>query len=378
MRILTVSNVPLLASTGSGYVIAGYVDRMRARGHHVKTLEPRDYLRRPGLGGARRLRTLLGYTRATLRAVAAEEFDVVELWGGESWQSARTLAAGPQRPLLVARSNGLEPHARRWEAASGLVPRPSFAGRLFDRWQRVEDAFRRVDALTLVSTFDAAFAHERGYQPADRMRVLENPLLDDWLGQPPPTSRPPVLGYFGSWSARKGNTILPAVITETLRAHPAWRAQLVGPGPEVATEFADDLRARIEFVPHVHDKAQLQSLYRGVAVVLMPSVYESFGLVTAEAMACGCAVVASPVGFAAGLRPDEEALLVSELTSAVWTHTMCEFLRTPSRIAAVAGRGQAAVQRLRWNDAVEELEAFYHEQRARHALRDEPPPRDQP
>lgn len=366
MRILTVSNVPLLSSTGSGYVIAGYVERMRARGHEVTTLEPRDYLRWPRIGGARRLRTLLGYTRATLRAVAAEQVDVVELWGGESWRSARSLAPRTHRPLLVGRSNGLEPHVRRWESASGFVAPPGLAGRLFDRWQQVESAFRCVDALTLVSPFDASFAAQQAYQPAERTLVLENPLLDDWLGQPPPQNRPPVLGYFGSWTPRKGSAILPDVIAETLRAFPSWRARLVGPGPETRAAFAADVRERIELIPHVHDKSRLRALYRDTAVVLMPSVYESFGLVTAEALACGCAVVASPVGFAAGLRQGTEAWLVPELTRDAWTRATCELLRAPTLIPAMTRAGQAVVQRLRWTDAVSTLEDFYTAQLLRH------------
>lgn len=358
MRLLTVSNVPLEASAGSGYVISGYVQHLRARGHEVTTLEPRDYLPWPSRRGAHRLRMLLGYTRATHRAVNRGRFDVVELWGAESWLVARQLAARPSRPFLVGRSNGLETHFRAALAAHGAA-QPGLAGRLFDRWQSPADAFRRVDALTVVSRFDADYATAAGYQPPERLLHLDNPLPPEWLGQPLGPARPPVLGFFGAWLENKGRALLPEIFAAALRAAPKWRGLIVGPPAEAPTAFAPELRARLTFVPFTSDKAHLRELYRGCAVTLLPSAYESFGLVAAEALACGCALVASPVGFAAGLRDGEEALLVRERSVRAWSEALVPLLRDPARRAQLAAAGHARVQALAWPATVDRLEAFY-------------------
>lgn len=358
MRILTVSNVPLDPSLGSGYVICGYLERLRARGHEVVTLDPRDYTLWPRLRAARRLRTLFGYSRATLRAVAQSRFDLVELWGGESWRVAQTLRRRRDRPILVGRSNGLEPFARETQLAAGLAV-TGVAGRAFDRWQQLDRAFTDVDALTVVSHFDAAYATARRYQPPERLLVLENPLRDDWLAQPTPSERPKVIAYFGSWLPIKGSRLLPAILADTLRSFPDWRARLVGPPAEVAAEFAPEIRTRIEFIPLTTDREKLRQLYRSSAVVLMPSIYESFGLVAAEALACDCALVASPVGFSASLRNGVEAVLVSTPTAEAWTRDLAPLLRDEKLRQTLASAGHAKVQHLRWEFAVAQLESFY-------------------
>lgn len=52
---------------------------------------------------------------------------------------------------------------------------------------------------------------------------------------------------------------------------------------------------RILFIGPKNEQ-QLQHLYRNALVTIMPSHYESFGMVAAEAQACGCPVIATKVG----------------------------------------------------------------------------------
>lgn len=52
---------------------------------------------------------------------------------------------------------------------------------------------------------------------------------------------------------------------------------------------------RIKFLGPKKEK-ELQSLYANAIVTIMPSHYESFGMVAAEAQACGCPVIATRVG----------------------------------------------------------------------------------
>jgi glycosyltransferase involved in cell wall biosynthesis len=359
MRILTVSNCPLDRSLGSGYVISGYADRLRSLGHEVTALQPADYEWLPRLPAAKRLRMLLGYSAAVSRAVGREHFDIVELWGAESWRSVRRLARMRRRPLLVGRSNGLEPHFREALAGAGGF-RTGIAGSLFDRWQEIEAAFREVDLLTTVSQFDHRYALDHGYQPEGRLLALENPLDDEWLDRPLQAERPPVIGYFGGWLARKGCDLVASILPPVLRAHPGWRARLVGVGPLRPADFLPlDVAARVEVLPFVSDRVALRALYDRTSVVLMPSVYESFSLAAAEAMACGCALVASPTGIAADLRPNDEAVIVKERSAGAWCAAVGALLGDEVRRLRIARRGGSRVQSLRWSEAVSRLLAFY-------------------
>jgi glycosyltransferase involved in cell wall biosynthesis len=364
VRILTASNVPLESHLGSGYVISGYIDGLRAAGHEVTSLAPCDYEILPGLRMAKRLRVLFGYTRTVLRAVQTAHYDLVELWGAESWWTARRLARRARRPLVIGRSNGIETLCNETLLRAGAMPHASQSGQMFDRWQRTEDAFRFVDALTTVSLQDAEFATARRYQPATRILALENPLPAEWLDQPCALERPRMLGFFGSWLPRKGAALLPPVLTQVLRAHPEWRAHLVGVGDvNPATLFPPDVALRIEVLPRVTNRAQVRQLYHQTAIVVMPSVFESFGLVAAESMACGCALVASPTGFAATLRPEDGPLVVNEHRPGAWVNAMSSLMADEPQRRQRAQAGCKRVQSLRWEPAIARLLEFYERMR---------------
>ena len=71
-----------------------------------------------------------------------------------------------------------------------------------------------------------------------------------------------------------------------------------------------DLAPIVDFVGAV-DQARLPIYYRAADVTVMPSTYESFGLVAVESLACGTPVVASRVGGLPSIvRDGENGLLV--------------------------------------------------------------------
>ncbi len=340
-------------------MVVEYAGRLRGHGHDVTLLGPEHYEWLPRLRAGKRIRMLAGYSQATLRAVRERKYDLIELWGAEAWWVTARLARRSRRPVLVARSNGLEPHFEATLLQHRLAAPTTGFGRQFDRWQQQTFAFRRADLLTVVSRFDRDFAIAHGYQPEERLLTLENPLNDDWLGQPFETARPPVIGFFGSATPNKGGALLLSALAPVLERNPQWRARFVG-APELAeTSLPTAIAARIEFRPFVADRAALRTLYRETAIMTLPSAYESFGLAAAEAMASGCLLVASKTGFAAGLVSEVEAVLVPERSPAAWTRALQTTTADDFDREAIAGAGQARVQGLRWEPTVRHLTAVY-------------------
>ncbi len=72
--------------------------------------------------------------------------------------------------------------------------------------------------------------------------------------------------------------------------------------PEIAAEMeagvaaAQAERANVTWIAEMVDKPTVRELYANAAVFCCPSVYEPFGIINLEAMACETAVVASAVG----------------------------------------------------------------------------------
>ncbi len=357
MRILVISNCPLDPNQGSGYVISGYAQRMRERGHAVDAYGIEHFTPWPGMRRFVRLRRLLGYAWATQRHTRVASYDIVELWGAEGWLALLTLRLFRQtRPILVSRSNGLETHWRKLLGHHGASPSAwvrRFIGNL------PEIAFRNCAALTLVSHFDARFARERAYQPDSRLLVMENALEPGWLGQSPTFEREPVIGFVGGWLENKGSELLPDVMRQVLASTPSARFLLVGIGEQaqvdIAATFPGDPRIEtVAFCP----RDQIASLYHRMAVLVVPSFFESFGLVATEAMSCGVALAATRTGFAAGLD-DGEFAPIDERTPTGIAQTLTSLLNDETKRQAIARGGHARVQGLRWSSAVDRLETLY-------------------
>jgi len=367
VRILSMSNCPLDESLGSGYVALRYARGLRERGHHVDLLGPDDYEPLLRLRRGISYRQALGMAAAGLRRAGG--YDVVELWGGEAWLTFSLLARRKRRRfLLAAHSNGLETHSaevlRAAEGAGRLAP----SRRWFqlDQSALFERAFRAADALVTVADFDRRYALDRGYAPPDRILAVDNPLPDGYLDLPVDFERStfergPRIGYCGSWIPRKGVALIASALPPLLRDFPAWRLTLVGVGEgfRAGDHFPADVLPRIEVVPFAERGSRLRDLYRSFAIALLPSVYESFGLAGAEAMACGAALVATRTGFAAGLRGGEEAMLLGEPTPQALRGAVEALISDEELRRTVARGGYRRVQTLRWDGAVAAVEAAY-------------------
>jgi glycosyltransferase involved in cell wall biosynthesis len=354
VRILAIVNCPLDDFLGSGYVIRRHVQGLRERGHFVEVLEPANHRWPAGGRRGERYRQMMGMLLAARQAAA---FDVVIFSGGEAWLAIEWLGRTAQRPLMVALSNGIEPHVQYHLQAAGLRPPP-----LRPEWPGLmARGFRGVDGIVTVSTFDREFACRQGYQPSERVVAIENPLPDDYLGLRIEGDRLPQLIVCGSWIPRKGIDLLRIALPRFLQEAPAWRVLLVGAGGATAPlgQLPQHLASRVTVVPNTPRPA-LRELYLASEIAIQASIYESFGLASAEAMACGCALVATRRGFAAGLSTREAFLLPDPPSGDELAARLVDVATDEKRRRAVAAEGHRRVQSLRWSDATAALNEVLH------------------
>lgn len=108
------------------------------------------------------------------------------------------------------------------------------------------------------------------------------------------------------------------------------------------------------------DQTELPYHYSAAEMILVPSYYESFGMVALEAMACGTPVVASDVGGLSFLvRDGETGFLVSEKDVDAWADKMLLLLRRPELREALGSRGVEIAQEYAWSRIADQILALY-------------------
>ena len=260
------------------------------------------------------------------------------------------------------------PHLDRWceacpvvgmvhELPSVAAPSPAAATR--DR--ELEERLLRVDRLIAVSDHGSSILQERGV-PAGRIRVV--PPGFDRLSSANVDVDPAV--YDGAlvralcvaqWIPRKG--VLDLVLAWTARERPGAMLKLIGE-TDAEPAYAASVRSAIADAPDVSitvsgpvDDAALGAAYAAADLFVLPSWYEGYGIVYAEALAHGLPIIACDVGPVPGLVGAEAATLlppgdIGALSGAL--DLLLEDLTLRSRMSAAARRRADYLPR--WKDTV--------------------------
>jgi len=118
---------------------------------------------------------------------------------------------------------------------------------------------------------------------------------------------------------------------------------------------------RVNFLGAV-DHEKLPLFYSAADVCVVPSFYESFGLVALEAMACGTPVVASRVGgLTATVRDGETGYLIPWRCPEPFAERLELLLDNEELRRAFGERARAAVERFRWSNVAEAVLGVYRE-----------------
>ena len=366
MKILTISNCPLVESQGSGYIIVNFTRGLQQRGHEIDLFGPDDYEPLQFLrGSANSYRQALGMLFFCLLQINKKQYDIIEFYGAESWLTVSVLHKLKNRSyLMISHSNGLETHY--YEVASKYSKVLDTKSK---RWYQVNQsalftqAFTRVDGIVTVSQNERDYALKKKYQNPLNIITIENSLLNDYLKIININlHRDPIIAYCGSWLTNKGVQLIKNDISKILIEFPDSTLKLIGVGSNFKKEehFSTEICNKIEVIPYV-DRDKLKIIYQTASILIMTSIYESFNLVSAEAMACGCALVANKTGFAASLKHREEAMLIDQPLSPYLYEAVKELLLNESLRMKIAQMGYERVQNLRWDLAIDKLEMTYSE-----------------
>lgn len=188
---------------------------------------------------------------------------------------------------------------------------------------------------------------------ADRYRDGEE--LDKWSGN--------TIGFIGRYEEpRKGLSVLLGALPIIARFAPDVRVLVAGPGDskEVAERIDPQLRQRFEFLGRISEKEKADFL-SSIALYVAPNTGgESFGIILAEALAGGAAVVASDIpAFESLLGNGEYGALFESENPQDLAKVIIELLRDQTRRRELAARGKIYAQRFNWDVVAEDIFSIY-------------------
>jgi starch synthase len=332
----------------------------------------------------RHARLLDALVRDLAMAGAVEAPEVVHC---HTWYAH--LAGCLARPLtgarLVLTTHSLEPH-RPWKVEQ--------LGTAYHATAWIErTAYQNADGVVAVSEAMKEDVQTLYGVPAERVRVIHNGIDPDEYRprRSPETLRRlgvdpelPLVLFVGRITRQKGILHL---VRALRHLEPGVQVVLCAGAPDTR-EIADEMAALVEeaktragarvvWIPEMLPREEVIHLYTHAAVFVCPSVYEPFGIINLEAMACKTPVVASAVGGIPEIVvPGETGLLVPfeaeggespeprdpEAFSVALAAAVNELMADPQRRAAMGRAARERVlARFSWERIAELTLGFYRD-----------------
>lgn len=232
-----------------------------------------------------------------------------------------------------------------------------FAGEKAQQYHLPVDRVERFGVRqhrTLIAVSDDLGAQLRTANPAAAVHVVPNGLPVQAFSTTPPATMPGDLRFLGRLEdAQKG---LGMLIEAYAAIAPSIPQDLLvageGPDRETLEKRAHDLGVghRIRFVGTVALAERFDWL-AAADVVLMPSRYETFGMVAAESLAVGTPVVAFDIPCLRNLVDDTRGRRVPAFDVPAFADAVRELALAPALRADLGRTARASVAHLTWDHA---------------------------
>jgi glycosyltransferase involved in cell wall biosynthesis len=308
-------------------------------------------------------------TRRAIGALGRRDFDVVLSHHVGCTTAAKSLRssaphtlvfhASPQREASHRRANGLA----LGERIRSLCVEPLLY--LQERY-----ALKHADRILVLSEFSRGLVLEADARAAERIEVVgggvdthrfspagDRQALRDRLGV---AREQKLLVSARRLVSRMGLEMLLRAFCQLHDGDERTRLAIIGEGELLGSLESQreqlGLRGSVRFVGRVSD-AELRDWYCAADVFVLPTVaYEGFGMVTAEALACGTPVVGTPVGATAEvLAPLDSAMLAAEASAPALALALRSTLARASEDTRAACRAYAQ-ERLGWERVLDRWE----------------------
>ncbi|MGB3242940.1 MAG: glycosyltransferase family 1 protein [Sulfitobacter sp.] len=284
-------------------------------------------------------------------------------WPGQLWEQITLNSMRPDDWMLSLCNMG--PVRRKRQIVmihdAQVFRQPQSYSRMFRAWYNVLQPRlgHRASRVLTVSEHSRSEILHFGLAPADRIDVIPNGADHILRIAPDPETltrhRLQPGGYLLAIGSIAPHKNLPFLVNAA-RARQNRDMPLVIAGGGNATIFGAEGIAASEDVRILGrvSEGELRALYNNARALVFPSITEGFGLPAAEAMACGCPVIASTGGAIPEVCGDS-TILLDPGDTAGWTHAMDTIASDDALCDRLSRQGRNRAASMTWRASAERL-----------------------
>ncbi len=287
------------------------------------------------------------------------KWDIIDATASDTWILGKMMGKN-KKPKIVISSHGLE-HIFE-EKRTTYEKNTSLRYRYWIRLhlKSVESSLKSADHICVLTQAEKEYIKKFFFIPQDKISVVYHSLPAHFINLP--EHHPPdefKILYVGGWSERKGVRYLLEAM-ESLCSHnfnfSLTLAGLKAKESLVEQRLSERLRPRVKIIPFIENRS-LPELYLSHSLFVFLSLYEGFGMVLAEAAACGIPIITTEAGIAEEwIKNKENGIVVPYQNSSavyeaiLWAFNhpdeMIKYGENAKKLIQQMNEGQAAQKRL--------------------------------
>lgn len=239
----------------------------------------------------------------------------------------------------------------------------------------------RSEKITASSTIDREYLSSLYDAPLEKIEVV-NPGVDTKLfhridkkiaafhiHEDP---RQKIIMFVGRIEPLKGIDVLMYALKIYLHTHPSSNLKLMIVGGNDKGRTTNDELERLKLLQHtlkIHpavefipqkEQSELLYYYNYADIVVMPSHYESFGMTTLEAMACGTSIITTDTsGISSIIDKELKSLIISANNPLLLAKQIESVLNDQEKHAELQKKVIEKVQKMSWAHVAEKLLSLY-------------------
>lgn len=228
------------------------------------------------------------------------KWDIIDATTADTWVLGK-MRNKNKKPKIVVSSHGLEHTFEekriRWDNHTSLRYKLWISLHL----KFVEASLESADHICVLTHAEKEYIKKNFSIPEGRISVSYHSLPAHFINLPEHNfpNEFKIL-YVGGWGIRKGNVYLLEALEKLCNHNIVFSVTLAGLGISeslVQQQMSERLRRRVKIISYIENRA-LPQLYLSHSVFIFPSLYEGFGMVLLEAMACGIPIITTQAGIA--------------------------------------------------------------------------------